>query len=75
MTWIRGDYLLSGTSNRLFALHVVLPQYCYLSWSLYILALHHVGSNNPDGVEIKENKDNNGIPLDGIITPIIQFMT
>jgi len=66
--WIRGDYLISGvTLNRFFALHVVaLPIVILALVVLHILALHTVGSNNPDGVEIKENKDENGIPLDGI---------
>ncbi|MCW8194363.1 ubiquinol-cytochrome c reductase [Proteobacteria bacterium 005FR1] len=66
--WIRGDYLISGiTLNRFFALHVVaLPIVLILLVFLHILALHEVGSNNPDGVEIKKNKDENGIPKDGI---------
>jgi len=66
--WIRGDYLISGvTLNRFFALHVVaLPIVILALVVLHILALHTVGSNNPDGIEIKENKDENGIPLDGI---------
>jgi len=66
--WIRGDYLISGvTLNRFFALHVVaLPIVILALVVLHILALHTVGSNNPDGVEIKESKDENGIPLDGI---------
>jgi len=66
--WIRGDYLISGvTLNRFFALHVVaLPIVILALVVLHILALHTVGSNNPDGVEIKETKDENGIPLDGI---------
>ncbi|MEY3017817.1 MAG: hypothetical protein RL336_952 [Pseudomonadota bacterium] len=66
--WIRGDYLISGiTLNRFFALHVVaLPIVLLALVVLHILALHEVGSNNPDGVEIKKNKDENGIPLDGI---------
>src|SRR5690606_14449402 len=66
--WIRGDYLISGiTLNRYFALHVVaLPIVLILLVFLDILALHEVGSNNPDGVEIKKNKDENGIPKDGI---------
>lgn len=66
--WIRGDYLISGaTLNRFFALHVVaLPIVLLALVVLHILALHQVGSNNPDGVEIKKNKDANGIPLDGI---------
>jgi len=68
VTWIRGDYLLSGiTLNRFFALHVVaLPIVLLALVVLHILALHEVGSNNPDGVEIKKKKDANGIPLDGI---------
>jgi ubiquinol-cytochrome c reductase cytochrome b subunit len=68
VTWIRGDYLISGiTLNRFFALHVVaLPIVLLALVVLHILALHEVGSNNPDGVEIKKNKDANGVPLDGI---------
>jgi ubiquinol-cytochrome c reductase cytochrome b subunit len=68
VTWIRGDYLISGiTLNRFFALHVVaLPIVLLALVVLHILALHEVGSNNPDGVEIKKKKDENGIPLDGI---------
>ncbi len=66
--WIRGDYLISGiTLNRFFALHVVaLPIVLLALVVLHILALHEVGSNNPDGVDIKKNKDENGVPLDGI---------
>ncbi|VUD60027.1 Cytochrome b/c1 [Thalassocella blandensis] len=66
--WIRGDYLISGaTLNRFFALHVVaLPIVLLALVVLHILALHEVGSNNPDGIEIKKNKDENGIPKDGI---------
>ncbi|MCO4756842.1 MAG: cytochrome bc complex cytochrome b subunit [Oceanospirillaceae bacterium] len=66
--WIRGDYLISGiTLNRFFALHVVaLPIVLLALVVLHIIALHEVGSNNPDGVEIKEKKDENGVPLDGI---------
>jgi ubiquinol-cytochrome c reductase cytochrome b subunit len=66
--WIRGDYLISGaTLNRFFALHVVaLPLVLVGLVILHILALHEVGSNNPDGVDIKKNKDQNGIPKDGI---------
>ena len=68
MEWVRGDYLISGiTLNRFFALHVVAVPIILLALVLlHILALHHVGSNNPDGVEIKKLKDVNGIPLDGI---------
>jgi ubiquinol-cytochrome c reductase cytochrome b subunit len=68
MTWIRGDYLMSEiTLNRFFALHVVaLPLVLIGLVFLHIVALHHVGSTSPDGVEIKLNKDENGIPRDGI---------
>ncbi|MGM0552741.1 MAG: cytochrome b [Pseudomonadota bacterium] len=68
VTWIRGDFLLSdATLNRFFALHVVaLPLVLILLVAAHIIALHEVGSNNPDGVEIKKNKDENGIPKDGI---------
>ena len=66
--WIRGDFLISGiTLNRFFALHVVaLPIVLLGLVVLHILALHEVGSNNPDGIDIKKNKDENGIPKDGI---------
>ena len=66
--WIRGDYLISGiTLNRFFALHVVAVPIVLLALVvLHILALHEVGSNNPDGVDIKKHKDENGFPLDGI---------
>lgn len=66
--WIRGDFLISGaTLTRFFALHVVaLPMALLLMVFLHIVALHKVGSNNPDGIEIKKYKDENGIPLDGI---------
>lgn len=66
--WIRGDYLISGiTLNRFFSLHVVaLPIVLLALVVLHIIALHEVGSNNPDGIEIKENKDENGVPVDGI---------
>ncbi|NRA42555.1 MAG: cytochrome bc complex cytochrome b subunit [Pseudomonadales bacterium] len=66
--WIRGDYLISGaTLNRFFALHVVaIPLILVALVVLHLLALHEVGSNNPDGVDIKKHKDENGIPLDGV---------
>ena len=66
--WIRGDYLISGaTLNRFFALHVVaIPLILVALVALHLLALHEVGSNNPDGVDIKKHKDENGIPLDGV---------
>ncbi|MFZ3193411.1 MAG: cytochrome bc complex cytochrome b subunit [Moraxellaceae bacterium] len=67
-TWVKGDYLISGiTLNRFFALHVVaLPLILVGLVFMHLVALHHVGSNNPDGVDIKKQKDENGIPLDGI---------
>lgn len=66
--WIRGDFLISGvTLNRFFALHVVAVPIILLALVLlHILALHEVGSNNPDGVEIKKNKGADGVPLDGV---------
>jgi len=66
--WIRGDYVVSDiTLNRFFALHVIaLPLLLIALIFMHIVALHEVGSNNPDGVEIKKKKDANGIPLDGI---------
>ncbi|WP_244652100.1 cytochrome b [Pseudomonas sp. CFBP 13710] len=66
--WIRGDYLVSGiTLNRFFALHVVaVPLLIVGLVVLHILALHEVGSNNPDGIDIKQLRDADGKPLDGI---------
>ena len=66
--WIRGDYLISGiTLNRFMSLHVVaLPIVLLALVVMHILALHEVGSNNPDGVEIKKYKDETGKPLDGV---------
>jgi ubiquinol-cytochrome c reductase cytochrome b subunit len=66
--WIRGDYVVSdATLNRFFALHVIaLPLVLLGLVVAHILALHDVGSNNPDGIEIKKHKDASGRPLDGI---------
>ncbi|HET8731231.1 MAG TPA: cytochrome bc complex cytochrome b subunit [Moraxellaceae bacterium] len=66
--WVRGDYLISGaTLNRFFALHVVaIPLVLCALVFVHLVALHHVGSNNPDGIEIKKNKGPDGKPLDGI---------
>ncbi len=66
--WIRGDYVVSdATLNRFFSFHVILVPLILLGLvAAHIMALHEVGSNNPDGVEIKKKKDENGIPLDGI---------
>ena len=66
---IRGDFVVSdATLNRFFAFHVIaLPLVILGLVVAHLLALHDVGSNNPDGVEIKKNKDpKTGIPLDGI---------
>jgi len=65
---IRGDFVISeATLNRFFALHVAaIPLIVVGIVLVHILALHKVGSNNPDGVEIKKHKDANGHPLDGI---------
>ena len=66
--WIRGDYVVSdATLNRFFALHVIaLPLVLLALVTVHILALHDVGSSNPEGVEIKRLTDANGHPLDGI---------
>jgi ubiquinol-cytochrome c reductase cytochrome b subunit len=67
--WLRGDYMVSdATLNRFFAFHVIaLPLVLLGLVAAHIVALHEVGSNNPDGIEIKKNKDpKTGIPLDGI---------
>ncbi len=66
--WIRGDYVVSdATLNRFFAFHVIAVPLVLLALVLvHIMALHEVGSNNPDGIEIKKKKDERGIPLDGI---------
>jgi len=66
--WIRGDYSISDiTLNRFFALHVVaLPLVLILLVVAHLVALREVGSNNPDGIEIKKLKGKDGQPLDGI---------
>jgi ubiquinol-cytochrome c reductase cytochrome b subunit len=67
--WIRGDYVVSdATLNRFFAFHVIAVPLVLLGLvAAHLLALHEVGSNNPDGIEIKKYKDpKTGIPLDGI---------
>ncbi|HFL8819404.1 MAG TPA: cytochrome bc complex cytochrome b subunit [Candidatus Azoamicus sp. OHIO2] len=65
---IRGDYTISGaTLNRFFSIHVsAMPLIFLILIMLHLIALHEVGSNNPDGIEIKKNKDIHGIPIDGI---------
>ncbi len=66
--WIRGDYVVSDiTLNRFFSFHVIALPFAIVGLvALHIIALHEVGSNNPDGVEIKKNKGPDGKPLDGI---------
>ena len=65
---IRGDYVVGdATLNRFFAFHVIAVPLVLLGLVVaHIIALHEVGSNNPDGVEIKAHKDAKGNPLDGI---------
>jgi ubiquinol-cytochrome c reductase cytochrome b subunit len=65
---IRGDYVVGdATLNRFFSFHVIAVPLVLLGLVVaHIIALHEVGSNNPDGVEIKANKGPDGIPLDGI---------
>ncbi len=66
--WIRGDYFISdATLNRFFALHVIgMPLVLCALIGMHLVALREVGSNNPDGIEIKQNKGPDGIPVDGI---------
>ena len=66
--WLRGDFVVGdATLNRFFAFHVIAVPLVLLGLvAAHIIALHEVGSNNPDGVEIKKKKDANGKPLDGI---------
>jgi ubiquinol-cytochrome c reductase cytochrome b subunit len=69
--WIRGDYVISDvTLNRFFALHFLLPFLLAAIVFIHIVALHKVGSNNPDGIEIKKgpkgNKWSDTAPADGI---------
>ena len=67
LVWILGDYAVGDATLIVFSLHViVLPLLLVVLVFLHLVALHHVGSNNPDGIEIKENKDKDGIPKDGI---------
>ena len=65
---IRGDYVVGdATLNRFFAFHVIAVPLALIGLVVaHLLSLHDVGSNNPDGVEIKATKGANGIPLDGI---------
>jgi len=69
--WVRGDYVISdATLNRFFAFHFLLPFILAALVFVHIVALHKVGSNNPDGVEIKKgpkgNRWSETAPADGI---------
>ena len=66
--WIRGDFVVGdATLNRFFAFHVIAIPFVIAGLVVaHIIALHEVGSNNPDGVEIKKEKDSKGVPVDGI---------
>ncbi len=66
--WIRGDYgIADATLNRFFALHVAaIPLVLLLLVALHLVALRQTGSNNPDGIEIKDKLGPDGKPLDGI---------
>jgi ubiquinol-cytochrome c reductase cytochrome b subunit len=68
LIWLRGDFNVSGVSlHRFFALHVIaIPLLLVIFVFVHLVALHQVGSNNPDGIEIKDKKDKNGVPLDGV---------
>ena len=66
--WVRGDYYISGiTISRFFALHVVaLPLILIALVFLHLVALHEVGAGNPEGVDIEELVDEDGVPLDSV---------
>jgi ubiquinol-cytochrome c reductase cytochrome b subunit len=66
--WIRGDYVVSdATLNRFFAFHVIaIPLVLIGLVTAHLIALHEIGSNNPDGIEVKDNLDAAGHPLDSI---------
>jgi ubiquinol-cytochrome c reductase cytochrome b subunit len=68
LVWLRGGFSVSGVSlHRFFSLHVIaIPLMLAAFIFVHLVALHHVGSNNPDGIDIKEKKNKDGIPLDGI---------
>jgi len=68
LVWLRGDFNVSGvTLHRFFSLHVIaIPLLLCVMIFVHLVALHQVGSNNPDGIEIKDKKGKDGIPLDGI---------
>ncbi|CEG62060.1 cytochrome b [Legionella micdadei] len=75
VTWLRGDYnVANATLQRFFALHVIgVPLLLLFLVFLHLIALHKVGSNNPEGIEIKQNLDPQGKPLDRI--PLHPYFT
>jgi ubiquinol-cytochrome c reductase cytochrome b subunit len=66
--WVRGDYYISGsTVSRFFALHVVaLPLMLIALVFMHLVALHEVGAGNPEGIDIEEHLDEDGVPLDSV---------
>ena len=66
--WLRGDYVVGdATLNRFYSFHVsIVPMVLTGLVAIHVIALHEAGSNNPDGVEIRDKVDAKGIPLDGI---------
>lgn len=68
LVWLRGGFSVSTvTLHRFFSLHVIaIPLLIAAMIFVHLVALHYVGSNNPDGIDIKAKKDKNGRPLDGI---------
>ena len=66
--WVRGDYYISGsTVSRFFALHVVaLPLMLIALVFMHLVALHEVGAGNPEGIDIEEHLDQDGVPLDSV---------
>jgi ubiquinol-cytochrome c reductase cytochrome b subunit len=68
LVWLRGDFNVSGvTLHRFFSLHVIaIPLLLCVVIFVHLVALHHVGSNNPEGIDIKKRLDKKGVPLEGI---------
>src|ERR1700678_2096470 len=75
LEWIRGDYVIAdATLNRFFALHVAaLPLALVFLVIAHLMALHEVGSNNPDGIDIHKYNDEKGHPLDGVAFFLLLF--
>lgn len=68
MVWLRGDYSVSNTTlQRFFAFHVIAVPFLLVFLAfLHVVALHKVGSNNPEGIDINQTLNKQGKPLDGI---------